>query len=200
MEPGRSWETDTSRGAPFLAPVGSFELLDGMAHLPAEVLIEVTAIDDVHRAAKSGWSRPAGKQRGIAPISAMSRPRLEVARVHHRTRARHSASPSGSGKTRCTASRSHRRRSLRRRHALRHRRRPLECRHHRPPAAGRARRSAAQRRSDATRHRDRPRARRVGDSLRRAHARGKPKRSTPSSRSAACCAAKPPTTRPSTTR
>ena len=52
MEPGRSWETDTSRGAPFLAPVGSFELLDGMAHLPAEVLIEVTAIDDVHRLAK----------------------------------------------------------------------------------------------------------------------------------------------------
>lgn len=52
MEPGRNWETDTSRGAPFLAPVGSFELLDGMAHLPAEVLIEVTAIDDVHRAAK----------------------------------------------------------------------------------------------------------------------------------------------------
>ena len=46
LEPGRNWEMETSRGAPFLAPLGSFELLDGMAHLPAEVLIEVTAIDD----------------------------------------------------------------------------------------------------------------------------------------------------------
>ena len=27
LEPGRSWETDASRGAPFLAPVGSFELV-----------------------------------------------------------------------------------------------------------------------------------------------------------------------------
>ena len=60
LEPGRSWETDTSRGAPFLAPVGSFELLDGMAHLPAQVLIEVTAIDDVHRAAKEWLEKAAG--------------------------------------------------------------------------------------------------------------------------------------------
>jgi 6,7-dimethyl-8-ribityllumazine synthase len=52
FEPGRAWETDTSRGAPFLAPLGSFELLDGMANLPAEVLVEVTAIDDVHEAAR----------------------------------------------------------------------------------------------------------------------------------------------------
>ena len=60
FEPGRSWETDTSRGAPFLAPVGSFELLDGMAHFPATVLIEVTAIDDVHRAAKQWLEQTIG--------------------------------------------------------------------------------------------------------------------------------------------
>jgi 6,7-dimethyl-8-ribityllumazine synthase len=51
FEPGRSWETETSRGAPFLAPVGSYELVDGMANLPAEVLVEVTAVDDVRQAA-----------------------------------------------------------------------------------------------------------------------------------------------------
>lgn len=54
FEPGRSWETDVSRGAPFLAPVGSYEVVDGVANLPAEVLVEVTAVDDVHRAA-TGW-------------------------------------------------------------------------------------------------------------------------------------------------
>lgn len=59
LEPGHNWETGTSRGAPFLAPVGSFELLDGMAHLPARVLIEVTAIDDVYRAAKE-WLEQSG--------------------------------------------------------------------------------------------------------------------------------------------
>jgi 6,7-dimethyl-8-ribityllumazine synthase len=68
LEPGRSWETDTSRGAPFLAPVGSFELLDGMTHLPAEILIEVTAIDDVYRAAKE-WLEQAGGAEAIRRIT-----------------------------------------------------------------------------------------------------------------------------------
>jgi 6,7-dimethyl-8-ribityllumazine synthase len=69
LEPGRNWETDTSRGAPFLAPVGSFELLDGMAHLPAQILIEVTAIDDVHRAAKQWLDEAAGPQDAPTQIS-----------------------------------------------------------------------------------------------------------------------------------
>src|SRR6201986_1994969 len=69
LEPGRSWETDTSRGAPFLAPVGSFELLDGMAHLPAQVLIEVTAIDDVHRAAKAWLEKAAGVEEAARRLS-----------------------------------------------------------------------------------------------------------------------------------
>jgi 6,7-dimethyl-8-ribityllumazine synthase len=69
LEPGRSWETDASRGAPFLAPVGSFELLDGMAHLPAEVLIEVAAIDDVHRAAKQWLEQAYGSQEDTRRLS-----------------------------------------------------------------------------------------------------------------------------------
>ena len=69
FEPGRNWETEMSRGAPFLAPLGSFELLDGMAHLPAEVLIEVTAIDDVHRAAKQWLEQSVGTEYAAARIS-----------------------------------------------------------------------------------------------------------------------------------
>jgi 6,7-dimethyl-8-ribityllumazine synthase len=69
LEPGRSWETDTSRGAPFLAPVGSFELLDGMAHMSAEVLIEVTAIDDVYRAAKQWLEQTAGAEEAAKCIT-----------------------------------------------------------------------------------------------------------------------------------
>ena len=69
LEPGRSWETDTSRGAPFLAPVGSFELLDGMTHLPAKVLIEVSAIDDVHRTARQWLEQAAGTEEAARRIS-----------------------------------------------------------------------------------------------------------------------------------
>ncbi|MGI8771568.1 MAG: 6,7-dimethyl-8-ribityllumazine synthase [Acidobacteriaceae bacterium] len=60
FEPGRSWEADGSRGAPFLAPRGSYELLQGVSNLPAEVLVEVTAVDDVHRAAAEWLSANAG--------------------------------------------------------------------------------------------------------------------------------------------
>lgn len=69
LEPGRSWETDTSRGAPFLAPVGRYELLDGMAHLPANVLIEVTSIDDVHQAAKQWLEQAMDPQEAAKRIS-----------------------------------------------------------------------------------------------------------------------------------
>ncbi len=53
FEPGRSWETEGSRGAPFRAPLGAFELLDGMGNLSAEMLIEATEIDDLHLLAKN---------------------------------------------------------------------------------------------------------------------------------------------------
>ncbi len=65
FEPGRSWEADGSRGAPFLAPMGSYEVLDGVANLPAEVLVEVTAVDDVHRAAKE-WLTSTGESADLS--------------------------------------------------------------------------------------------------------------------------------------
>lgn len=72
LEPGRAWETDLSRGAPFVAPMGSFELLDGMAPLPAEVMIEVTAIDDVYAAAKQWLESSVGAEeaaRRLKPVT-----------------------------------------------------------------------------------------------------------------------------------
>src|ERR1700744_5238769 len=72
LDPGSNWERDTSRGAPFLAPVGSFELLDGMAHLPAEVLIEVTAIDDGHRAAREWLEQAAGAEEAARRLSSVA--------------------------------------------------------------------------------------------------------------------------------
>jgi 6,7-dimethyl-8-ribityllumazine synthase len=100
LEPGRSWETDMSRGAPFLAPVGSFELLDGMAHLPAELLIEVTAIDDVHRAAKEWLEQAVGPQEAAKRIT-------NVGPTTWKSLAFTVALPlaSGNGRTRCAASR-----------------------------------------------------------------------------------------------
>lgn len=73
LEPGRSWKTDTSRGAPFLASVGSFELLDGLAPMSAEVLIEVTAIDDVYRAAKQWLEQTAGAEEAAKRITDVAR-------------------------------------------------------------------------------------------------------------------------------
>lgn len=77
LEPGRNWETDTSRGAPFLAPMGGFELLDGNSHLAAtdstaSVLIEVTAIDDVHQAAKQWLEQEPAPQETTLRITAVA--------------------------------------------------------------------------------------------------------------------------------
>ena len=51
FEEGTGWNDEHGRGAPFLAPIGSLELVDG--HAPAEpnILIEVTDLDTVHQLA-----------------------------------------------------------------------------------------------------------------------------------------------------
>jgi len=72
FEPGRSWETEASRGAPFHAPMASYELLDGMAHLPAQVLVEVTAIDDVHLVARKWLEQSVGAEQTARRISAVA--------------------------------------------------------------------------------------------------------------------------------
>jgi len=58
FEPGRGWQREGSRGAPFLAPLGNVEfvhLAPGAAlPAPADTLIEVTSLDAVYEVAK-GW-------------------------------------------------------------------------------------------------------------------------------------------------
>ena len=59
FEPGPSWEDETSRGANFRAPVGGIEWIDGMFELPADLLVEATALSTVRDAAE-GWLRRMG--------------------------------------------------------------------------------------------------------------------------------------------
>ena len=54
FEPGKGWDDDSSRGCPFLAPVGNLEIVDGSARASAGTWIEVTQLDDVRRVAE-GW-------------------------------------------------------------------------------------------------------------------------------------------------
>ncbi|HEU5231217.1 MAG TPA: 6,7-dimethyl-8-ribityllumazine synthase [Terriglobales bacterium] len=52
FEDGAGWRDEYSRGAPFLSPVGSLELVDGRAPASPEILIEVSDLDSAHQIAK----------------------------------------------------------------------------------------------------------------------------------------------------
>ena len=52
FEPGKGWSEESGRGASFLAPCGNLEFIDGRNPSPADVLVEVTALDAVHQAAQ----------------------------------------------------------------------------------------------------------------------------------------------------
>ncbi len=79
FEPGPTWQMDTARGASFRVPVGTLELTDGPAPLlaeilPADLLIEVTALPAVRDAAErwlreQGGSELAARLSPIAPTS-----------------------------------------------------------------------------------------------------------------------------------
>ena len=68
FEPGKEWQREDSRGASFLAPVGNLELLDGQVVAPADVLVEVTALDAAHQAAEE-WLRENGGNEAAARLS-----------------------------------------------------------------------------------------------------------------------------------
>ncbi len=51
FEDGAGWNDEYSRGAPFLSPVGSLELVDGRAPAGPEILIEVSDLDIAHQIA-----------------------------------------------------------------------------------------------------------------------------------------------------
>lgn len=52
FEDGAGWSDEHSRGAPFLAQIGSLELVDGRAPAEPDVLIEVSDLDTAHQVAK----------------------------------------------------------------------------------------------------------------------------------------------------
>ena len=52
FEDGAGWSHEHSRGAPFLAPLGSLELIDGRVPAEPDILIEVSDLDSAYQLAK----------------------------------------------------------------------------------------------------------------------------------------------------
>jgi 6,7-dimethyl-8-ribityllumazine synthase len=72
--PGSGWNEEGSRGASFLAPLGSLEIVDGEFPLTADLLVEVTALDAVHQAAQT-WLRADGEDEAAARLSSITETR-----------------------------------------------------------------------------------------------------------------------------
>ena len=53
FEPGEGWNDQNSRGAPYLAPVGSIEVVDGRAPAEPDILVEVTDLDSARQFART---------------------------------------------------------------------------------------------------------------------------------------------------
>jgi len=70
FEAGKGWQEEFSRSAPFLAPLGNLEFVDGTLPATPEILIEVTGLDSVHEIA-SKWAKANGDPSAetVSPIS-----------------------------------------------------------------------------------------------------------------------------------
>ncbi|MGB6193498.1 MAG: 6,7-dimethyl-8-ribityllumazine synthase [Terracidiphilus sp.] len=68
---GAGWSDEASRGASFLAPLGTLEVVDGKFPAPADVLVEVTSLDAVHQAA-ARWLDTHFGQQASARLSQIS--------------------------------------------------------------------------------------------------------------------------------
>jgi 6,7-dimethyl-8-ribityllumazine synthase len=75
--PGHGWQEETSRGASFLAPIGNLEFVYGEMPQTSDVCIEVTALDAVHQAV-AAWFR----SQGIEPSGRLS----EITDTHWKAR------------------------------------------------------------------------------------------------------------------
>jgi 6,7-dimethyl-8-ribityllumazine synthase len=71
FEPGRGWQLDGSRGAPFLAPIGNLEVVEGPMPAPTEILIQVTGLDSIYEIAK-GWLAANAAQSSASEITETS--------------------------------------------------------------------------------------------------------------------------------
>lgn len=57
FEPGKEWKSDKGRGAPFTAPTGSLEFIEGAQNFGADVWIEVTDLDTIYGLLKKQKAR-----------------------------------------------------------------------------------------------------------------------------------------------
>ena len=69
FEPGKAWKDEQSRSAPFLAPMGNLEFVDGRLPATPEILIEVTELEAVHAVAKNWAAKNPGPTNGGQTIS-----------------------------------------------------------------------------------------------------------------------------------
>jgi 6,7-dimethyl-8-ribityllumazine synthase len=67
FEAGRGWELDSSRGAPFLAPLGNLEFVEGPLPAVPEVLVEVIGLDAIYKVA-TDWLEANYAEAELAPI------------------------------------------------------------------------------------------------------------------------------------
>ena len=68
---GKGWNEESSRGASFIAPLGSLEFVDGQFLSTADILVEVTALDAVHQAAEA-WLRDQGGEPAVSRLESIS--------------------------------------------------------------------------------------------------------------------------------
>lgn len=68
--PGKGWSEEGSRGASFVAPLGKLEIVEGRFPSTGEIVVEVTSLDSVYRAAEA-WLRAQGADAGtrLKPIA-----------------------------------------------------------------------------------------------------------------------------------
>ena len=71
FEPGRGWQLEGSRGAPFLAPIGNLEVVEGRQPRLAEILIQVVGLDSIYEIAK-GWMAAHAPQSSATEITETS--------------------------------------------------------------------------------------------------------------------------------
>src|SRR5271165_2427058 len=72
FEPGRGWQEELSRSAPFLAPLGNLEFVDGVLPATPEILIEVTSLDAVWQVANEWLIGTWGESEAAPRITAIA--------------------------------------------------------------------------------------------------------------------------------
>jgi 6,7-dimethyl-8-ribityllumazine synthase len=80
FEQGKGWDDEISRGRPFLAPLGNLEFVDGTIRATADILIEVTALEDVRQVVEHWLGKNLGAAEAAARIS-------QTADTHWKSRA-----------------------------------------------------------------------------------------------------------------